>query len=195
MVGAFLARPPCRARGYLWLPAQGMLVASIGEGPFNGELRMSSHDYPYLVDGLKLVIVGLGIFAIPRKLSPLLRKDPAIADRPVLGSGWCRGSATGGKTNGCRCTLCCDRRCCRRYSRAWRFYVGDWIAYGHTVRSDKGRNQTSGSGENPRTVSSGLKVQNNAKEGGGLVPTLLFGIPGSGSMAIFNRCAGTAGFR
>ena len=26
---------------------------------------------------------------------------------------------------------------------------------------------------------------NNAKEGGGLVPTLLFGIPGSGSMAIF----------
>ncbi|MEM9192286.1 MAG: tripartite tricarboxylate transporter permease, partial [Myxococcota bacterium] len=26
---------------------------------------------------------------------------------------------------------------------------------------------------------------NNAKEGGGLVPTLLFGIPGSGSMAVF----------
>ncbi len=26
---------------------------------------------------------------------------------------------------------------------------------------------------------------NNAKEGGGLVPTILFGIPGSGSMAVF----------
>ncbi|MEK9755148.1 MAG: tripartite tricarboxylate transporter permease, partial [Rhodospirillaceae bacterium] len=25
----------------------------------------------------------------------------------------------------------------------------------------------------------------NAKEGGGLIPTLLFGIPGSGSMAVF----------
>jgi hypothetical protein len=31
----------------------------------------------------------------------------------------------------------------------------------------------------------GPESSNNAKEGGGLVPTLLFGIPGSGSMAIF----------
>ena len=38
----------------------GMLVGTIGEGPFNGELRMASYDFPYLTDGLKLVIVGLG---------------------------------------------------------------------------------------------------------------------------------------
>ncbi len=31
----------------------------------------------------------------------------------------------------------------------------------------------------------GPESSNNAKEGGGLVPTLIFGIPGSGSMAIF----------
>ncbi|MDC3322738.1 tripartite tricarboxylate transporter permease, partial [Amylibacter sp.] len=31
----------------------------------------------------------------------------------------------------------------------------------------------------------GPESSNNAKEGGGLVPTLLFGIPGSGSMAVF----------
>ena len=68
----------------------GMLVATIGEGPFNGELRMSSYDFPYLIDGLKLVIVGLGIFAIP-EIVALLRKDQAIADRPVLGSGWVQG--------------------------------------------------------------------------------------------------------
>jgi hypothetical protein len=31
----------------------------------------------------------------------------------------------------------------------------------------------------------GPESSNNAKEGGGLVPTLLFGVPGSGSMAVF----------
>lgn len=68
----------------------GMLVASIGEGPFNGELRMASYDFPYLTDGLKLVIVGLGIFAVP-EIVALLRKDQAIADRAPLGSGWLLG--------------------------------------------------------------------------------------------------------
>ena len=62
----------------------GLIIGTIGEGPFNGELRMSSYDYPYLTDGLKLVIVGLGIFAVPEIIA-LLRKDKAISDRPVLG--------------------------------------------------------------------------------------------------------------
>jgi len=68
----------------------GMLVASIGEGPFNGELRMSSYDVPYFTDGLKLVIVGLGIFAVP-EIVALLRKDKAIAERASLGAGWLDG--------------------------------------------------------------------------------------------------------
>ena len=33
----------------------GLLIGTVGEGPFNGELRMSSYDFPYLTDGLKLV--------------------------------------------------------------------------------------------------------------------------------------------
>ena len=68
----------------------GMLVASIGEGPFNGELRMSSYDVPYFTDGLKLVIVGLGIFAVP-EIVALLRKDKAIAEQASLGAGWLDG--------------------------------------------------------------------------------------------------------
>src|SRR6056300_670301 len=65
----------------------GMLVASIGEGPFNGELRMASYDFPYLTDGLKLVIVGLGIFAVP-EIVALLRNDKAISNTQNLGGGW-----------------------------------------------------------------------------------------------------------
>jgi hypothetical protein len=60
--------------------------------------------------------------------------------------------------------------------------VVDWIAYGHAVQTTKDKSKF-GKGEIRGIV--GPESSNNAKEGGGLVPTLLFGIPGSGSMAIF----------
>ena len=68
----------------------GMMIGTIGEGDSAGELRMATYDMPYLVDGLKLVIVGLGIFAIP-EIVALLRQDRAIADRKPLGGGWAKG--------------------------------------------------------------------------------------------------------
>ncbi len=74
-----------------------------------------------------------------------------------------------------------DRRCGGRDPRAWGSVV-DWIAYGHTVQTTKDKSKF-GQGEIRGVV--GPESSNNAKEGGGLVPTLLFGIPGSGSMAIF----------
>ena len=158
----------------------GMLVASIGEGPFNGELRMSSYDYPYLVDGLKLVIVGLGIFAIP-EIVALLRKDQAIADRAPLGAGWLHGVRDWwhNKWLSMRCALI---GVVVGVIPGLGGSVVDWIAYGHTVQTTKDKSKF-GKGEVRGVV--GPESSNNAKEGGGLVPTLLFGIPGSGSMAIF----------
>ena len=60
--------------------------------------------------------------------------------------------------------------------------VVDWIAYGHAVQTTSDK-KGFGSGEIRGVI--GPESSNNAKEGGGLVPTLIFGIPGSGSMAIF----------
>ena len=158
----------------------GMLVASIGEGPFNGELRMSSYDYPYLVDGLKLVIVGLGIFAIP-EIVALLRKDQAIADCAPLGAGWLHGVRDWwhNKWLSMRCALI---GVVVGVIPGLGGSVVDWIAYGHTVQTTKDKSKF-GKGQVRGVV--GPESSNNAKEGGGLVPTLLFGIPGSGSMAIF----------
>ena len=158
----------------------GMLVASIGEGPFNGELRMSSYDYPYFTDGLKLVIVGLGIFAIP-EIVALLRKDRAIADRAPLGSGWLYGVRDwwANKWLSMRCALI---GVVVGVIPGLGGSVVDWIAYGHTVQTTKEKSKF-GKGEIRGVI--GPESSNNAKEGGGLVPTLLFGIPGSGSMAIF----------
>ena len=158
----------------------GILVASIGEGPFNGELRMSHYDFPYLVDGLKLVIVGLGIFAIP-EIVDLLRKDQAIADRAPLGAGWLHGVKDWWRNKwlSVRCALI---GVVVGVIPGLGGSVVDWIAYGHTVQTTKDKS-TFGKGEVRGVI--GPESSNNAKEGGGLVPTLLFGIPGSGSMAIF----------
>lgn len=158
----------------------GMLIGTIGEGPFNGELRMASYDFPYLTDGLKLVIVGLGVFAIPEIIA-LLRQDKAIADRAELGGGWLEGVKDwwANKWLSARCSII---GVIVGVIPGLGGSVVDWIAYGHTVQTSKDKSQF-GKGDVRGVV--GPESSNNAKEGGGLVPTLLFGIPGSGSMAVF----------
>jgi len=158
----------------------GLLIGTIGEGASSGALRMSTYDMPYLVDGFKLVIVGLGIFAIPEIIA-LLRQDRAISDRAVLGGGWMQGVHDwwANKWLSVRCSLI---GVMVGVIPGLGGSVVDWIAYGHTVQTAKDKSQF-GSGDVRGVI--GPESSNNAKEGGGLVPTLLFGIPGSGSMAIF----------
>ncbi|GAB5449319.1 tripartite tricarboxylate transporter permease [Gymnodinialimonas sp.] len=158
----------------------GLLVGTIGEGASSGALRMSTFDTPYLMDGLKLVIVGLAIFAIP-EIVALLRQDKAISDRQVLGGGWSTGIKDwwANKWLSVRCSLI---GVAVGVIPGLGGSVVDWIAYGHAVQTSKDKSQY-GSGDIRGVI--GPESSNNAKEGGGLVPTLLFGIPGSGSMAIF----------
>lgn len=158
----------------------GLMVGTIGEADAGGSLRMATYDLPYLTDGLKLVIVGLGIFAVPEIVS-LLRQDSSISKSATLGSGWMEGVRDWFRN------IWLSMRC-----SIIGVMVGvipglggsvvDWISYGHAVQTTKDKSQF-GKGEIRGIV--GPESSNNAKEGGGLVPTLLFGIPGSGSMAIF----------
>ncbi|MEM9435275.1 MAG: tripartite tricarboxylate transporter permease [Pseudomonadota bacterium] len=158
----------------------GLLVGTIGEGASAGALRMSTFDTPYLMDGLRLVIVGLAIFAVPEIIA-LLRQDRAISDRQALGGGWIAGIRAwwDNKWLSVRCSLI---GVTVGVIPGLGGSVVDWIAYGHAVQTTKDKSQF-GSGEIRGVI--GPESSNNAKEGGGLVPTLLFGIPGSGSMAIF----------
>ena len=158
----------------------GLLVGTIGEGDSAGELRMATYDIPYLVDGLKLVIVGLGIFAIP-EIVALLRQDRAISERAVLGGGWLRG-VRDWFANIWLSVRCSIIGVVVGVIPGLGGSVVDWIAYGHAVQTTKDKSQF-GQGEVRGVI--GPESSNNAKEGGGLVPTLLFGIPGSGSMAVF----------
>lgn len=158
----------------------GMLIGTIGEADAGGSLRMASYDIPYLTDGLKLVIVGLGIFAVPEIVS-LLRQEGSIAKDAKLGAGWGEGLKdwVANKWLSVRCSLI---GVVVGVIPGLGGSVVDWIAYGHAVQTTKDKSHF-GQGEIRGVI--GPESSNNAKEGGGLVPTLLFGIPGSGSMAIF----------
>ena len=177
MVGILAGRVALKG---LVAAALGMMVGTIGEGASAGELRMATYDIPYLVDGLKLVIVGLGIFAIP-EIVALLRQDRSISDRAPLGGGWLIG-VRDWFANIWLSVRCSIIGVVVGVIPGLGGSVVDWIAYGHTVQTTKDKSQF-GTG-NIRGVI-GPESSNNAKEGGGLVPTLLFGIPGSGSMAVF----------
>ena len=158
----------------------GLLVGTIGAGDAGGSPRMSSYEWDYLYDGLKLVIVGLGIFAIP-EIVALLRQDSAISRDAKLGAGWLDGLRDWwyNRWLSIRCAVI---GVLVGVIPGLGGSVVDWIAYGHSVQSSKDK-QNFGSGDIRGVV--GPESSNNAKEGGGLVPTLIFGIPGSGSMAVF----------
>ena len=158
----------------------GLMVGTIGEADAGGSLRMATYDIPYLTDGLKLVVVGMGIFAIPEIIS-LLRQDRSISRDAKLGAGWFQGVRDWWRniTLSIRCSLI---GVIVGVIPGLGGSVVDWIAYGHTVQTTPDKSKF-GSGEIRGII--GPESSNNAKEGGGLVPTLIFGIPGSGSMAIF----------
>jgi putative tricarboxylic transport membrane protein len=157
----------------------GMAFGAIGEAPAQGSPRMDFGSW-YLQDGLQLVIVGLGIFAIPEIIS-LLRQNRAIAKDSALGAGWLDGLRDWWTARWLSLRCACIGVIVGVIPGLGGSVV-DWIAYGHTVQTTRDREKF-GKGEIRGVI--GPESSNNAKEGGGLVPTLLFGIPGSGSMAVF----------
>jgi putative tricarboxylic transport membrane protein len=157
----------------------GLAVGAIGAAPATGERRMD-FDALYLSDGIPLVIVGLGIFAIP-EIVDLLRSRQTIAKGGSLGRGWWDGLRDMWR-NKWLALRCSGLGAVIGAIPGLGGSVVDWIAYGHAVQTSKDRSQF-GKGDVRGVIAP--ESANNAKEGGGLVPTLLFGIPGSGSMAIF----------
>ncbi len=158
----------------------GLMVGTIGESNVSGSLRMATYDIPYLVEGFKLVIIGLGIFAVP-EIVALLRQDRAISASGGLGSGWGRG-VRDWFANIWLSVRCSGLGVIIGVIPGLGGSVVDWITYGYTVQATKDKSHF-GNGEIRGVI--GPESSNNAKEGGGLVPTVIFGIPGSGSMAVF----------
>jgi TctA family transporter len=160
----------------------GMMLSMIGTDPQSGTLRWTM-DSLYLWDGLPLVPLTLGIFALPELC------DLAIGRMAVVQEGMTLDTKTG--------MLLGVQDCMRHWFLILRCsWIGaamgaipgigasviDWISYGHALRTEKGAAQTFGTGDVRGVIAA--ESATNAREGGALVPTVAFGVPSSAGMAI-----------
>ena len=160
----------------------GIMIAMIGTDPQSGTLRWTFNSL-YLWDGLPLTPLLLGIFALP-ELCDLLITRQAIA------AGFEKADIYKGQWQGVKD---CFQHWWLIVRCSWigggigsipgiSASVVDWLAYGHALKTEKGASLTFGKGDVRGVIAS--ESSNNAKEGGALVPTIAFGVPGSATMAI-----------
>jgi TctA family transporter len=160
----------------------GIMIAMIGTDPQSGTLRWT-FDSLYLWDGLPLTPLLLGVFALPELCDLLISRTAIAADTSV-------GNIYKGQWQG---AMDCFRHWWLIVRCSWigggigsipgiSASVVDWLAYGHALKTEKGASATFGKGDVRGVIAS--ESANNAKEGGALLPTVAFGVPGSATMAI-----------
>jgi putative tricarboxylic transport membrane protein len=176
MVGVLSGKQPIKG---VLAAGLGLMIGAMGAAPAVPEYRYY-FGAGYLMDGIPLVIIGLGLFAFP-EIIDLLIKGGAISEKTVLGRGWLDGvkDAVRHKFIILRCSII---GVIVGFLPGLGGTVVDWISYGHIIQTSRDRDRF-GKGDIRGVLAP--ESSNNAKEGGGLIPTLLFGIPGSGSMAVF----------
>ncbi|WP_349359150.1 tripartite tricarboxylate transporter permease [Stappia sp.] len=176
MIGVLSGNAPLKG---LLAAALGLFLGAWGASDITAEYR---YDFgmDYLFDGLPLVVLSLGLYAVPEFLDLLARGGSIAREGLAVGSGWGRGA--------------------RDVLRNWVLVVRhalvgvgvgivpglgasivDWLNYGLLVRTARDK---SGFGKGDVRGVIAPESANNAKEGGALIPTLLFGVPGSAGMAL-----------
>ncbi|MDC3072122.1 tripartite tricarboxylate transporter permease [bacterium] len=156
----------------------GLMIGSIGTAPITGDPRFTFGTL-YLIEGVPLVIVGLGLFAIP-EIVGLLDTKGAIAKSLTKQKGWLVGIKDVVK-NWFIVLRCSTLGCIVGALPGLGGTVVDWIAYSHLRQTTKDTSKL-GKGDIRGVIAP--ESANNAKEGGALIPTLLFGIPGSGNKVL-----------
>lgn len=160
----------------------GLLLSFVGFDPRTSELRYTL-DTLYLQDGLSLVPVFLGIFAVAEVI------DLMVSGRSTISGSTRLEQLTGSATAGVRSVL-------RHFGLFLKSSVigtivgvipgvggtaAAFVAYGEAARS-AGPGGTFGRGDIRGVIAP--EAANDAKDGGALLPALAFGIPGSAGTAI-----------
>ena len=164
----------------------GFAISMVGLDPIDSiprytmEALMGFNNSLLLWDGIHLVSVTLGLFAVP-EIMELMQKKQAFSS-PVSNSK--RGLLRGIQDTVAHWKIVL--RC-----SAIGTYIGilpglggsvaQWVAYGHAAQTSKNSDQF---GQGAIEGVLGPAASNNSKEGGSLIPTVAFGIPGSLGMAI-----------
>jgi TctA family transporter len=157
----------------------GLMLATIGLDPISGTQRYT-FDQLFLWDGIGLVPITIGFFAIPEIIDLAVRRTAIARER--LGK-------LGGVMEGVKDTFRHGWLVIR--CSAIGAYVGiipgmggsvtQWLAYAHAVQSSPGRERF-GKGAVEGVLGPG--AANNSTLGGHLIPTIAFGVPSGVTMAI-----------
>ncbi len=179
MVSALSGNAPLRG---LTAACFGMMLAMIGSDPQTGTLRWTM-DSLYLWEGLPLVPLTLGVFALP-ELCDLLVGRSAVVQSGKVENNW-RGLWEGSVD--CFTHWWLNLRCSWIGSVIGAIpgisaAVIDWISYGHALKTEKGAQLTFGQGDVRGVIAA--ESATCSREGGALIPTIVFGVPGSAGMAI-----------
>lgn len=177
MVGVLSGNRPLKG---ILAAVAGLILGTFGGAPVAAEYRFVG-EFLYLYDGFSLVIVALGLFALPEIIDLLARGGAIAQGKRGLGTGWMQGV---------RDTLRHKWLVVRHsvigvvigFIPGMGSSIIDWVNYGIAAQTAKDKSQF-GKGDVRGIIAP--ESANNAKEGGVLMPTLLFGVPGSSAMALF----------
>jgi putative tricarboxylic transport membrane protein len=159
--------------------ALGLMLSMVGLDPQTGLERFTFGSLE-LWDGVSLVAITVGMFGIP-EIIDLWRDGNSISKHPV--------DKLGGVRQGVRDTFrywALTLRCSAIGTFAGIIpglgaSVGQWLAYAHAVQSSPDRDKF-GRGDVRGVLGPG--AANNSSLGGGLIPTIAFGVPGNVVFAI-----------
>ena len=159
----------------------GMVISFVGMDPQTGVVRYAFNQL-YLFDGINIVTIVIGIFAMAEVIEMGIKGGSIAHTRAedVKGAGVWQGI----KDTFIHWKL--TLRCSVIGSVIGMIpglggEAASWICYGHAVQTAKDP-QRYGKGAVEGVLAP--EAANNSKEGGGLIPTVAFGVPSSGSMAI-----------
>ncbi len=179
MVSSLAGGTPLRG---LTMACFGIMLAMVGSDPQTGIFRWTGGSL-YLMDGLPLVPVTLGIFALP-ELCDLLISRRSISGEYTNKNNW-QGLWQGSKD--CFIHWWLILRCSWIGSVIGAIpgisaSVIDWISYAHALKTEKGAKESFGKGDVRGVIAA--ESATCSREGGALIPTIVFGVPGSAGMAI-----------
>ncbi len=161
----------------------GLMMAMVGADARTAELRYTFGS-PYLVDGLPLIPVALGLFALTETLDLMVTNRPTISGRTRLEE--LGGTVREGIVESMRNIWLLLRSSCIGtvigIIPGTGGTVASFVAYGSAARSTRRGGPEFGQG-NVRGVIA-PESANDAKDGASLLPTLAFGIPGSTGTAL-----------
>jgi TctA family transporter len=172
------------SKGSLWkgliAACLGLIFSTIGYDPVTGSVRFT-FGTDYLWDGIRLVPAFVGLFAIGEAIDLFLRRGK-IAQAYSGKIGRVRDGVMAVFKNFGLFLRCSAIGTIIGIIPGVGGAVTNFLAYGHAVQSSKNPEKF-GTGDIRGVIAS--ESANDSKDGGALVPTLLFGIPGSLEMAVF----------